>query len=291
MPTDMPAIVASASGVSCTRSLAEARLQPRGRAEHAAVHADVLTDHDHVVVVLHFPAMRHCDGLDHGYFRQLNDRWIVRWASRRICAPPRAARCRCARQLGEQMIEHGIGRGLRAASSIRSPPRRSRGRIPASSACSSASLQAPALTRYSRKRSKGSSAQASLTSSGRAVAAGVVRGRVIAQAVGQRLDQSRARRRAARASSAAADRVAHGEHVVAVDLDARDARGHGLLRQGAGRGLLRDGHRDRPAVVHDHEDHGQRARAGQVQRLVKRALRGAAVADVGERAARLACAP
>ena len=55
MPTDMPAIVASASGVSCTRSAPKRCLQPGGRAEHAAVRADVLADHDDAVVVLHFP--------------------------------------------------------------------------------------------------------------------------------------------------------------------------------------------------------------------------------------------
>ncbi len=54
--------------------LAEPGLQPRGRAEHAAIGADVLTEHDDGVVMLHLPAMRHRDGLDHGYLRQFNDR-------------------------------------------------------------------------------------------------------------------------------------------------------------------------------------------------------------------------
>jgi hypothetical protein len=61
--------------------LAEAFLQPRGGAEHTTVDPHVLTDHDHVGVMLHFPAMRHRDGFNHGYFRQFNDRWI--WS--RIC--------------------------------------------------------------------------------------------------------------------------------------------------------------------------------------------------------------
>src|SRR5882672_11319880 len=52
---------------------AEPRLQARGRAEHAAIGADILTDHDDGVVMLHLPAMRHRDGLDHGYLRQFND--------------------------------------------------------------------------------------------------------------------------------------------------------------------------------------------------------------------------
>ena len=61
---------------------AEARLQTRGGAKHAAVRAHVLTDHDDAGVVLHFPAMRHRDGFDHGYFRQFNGPG----AWRRICA-------------------------------------------------------------------------------------------------------------------------------------------------------------------------------------------------------------
>ena len=52
--------------------------------------------------------------------------------------------------------------------------------------------------------------------------------------------------------------------------------------------LRRDRNRDRPAVVDDHEHHRQCARARQIERLVECALGGAAVADVGERAARLA---
>ena len=61
--------------------LAEAFLKPGGGAEHAAVGAHILSDHDHVGVMLHFPAMRHRDGFNHGYFRQFNDRWV----SSRIC--------------------------------------------------------------------------------------------------------------------------------------------------------------------------------------------------------------
>ena len=44
---------------------AEALLQAGGGAEHAAVDADVLADHDDVRIVLHLPAMRHRDGFDH----------------------------------------------------------------------------------------------------------------------------------------------------------------------------------------------------------------------------------
>jgi hypothetical protein len=44
------------------------------RVKNAAVDAHILTDHDDGLVMLHLPAMRHRDGLDHGYFRQFNDR-------------------------------------------------------------------------------------------------------------------------------------------------------------------------------------------------------------------------
>ena len=65
---------------------------------------------------------------------------------------------------------------------------------------------------------------------------------------------------------------------------------HRLLRQGLRRRLRRDRNRDGPAVVDDDEHHRQRARAGQIERFVEGALRRAAVADVGERAARLLAA-
>src|SRR4051812_31985813 len=63
-----------------------------------------------------------------------------------------------------------------------------------------------------------------------AIARGVVRRRVVAQAIGQRLEQRRSPA-AARALHRAPDRVAHGDQIVAVDLLAGDAGGDRLLRQ------------------------------------------------------------
>ncbi len=136
-------------------------------------------------------------------------------------------------------------------------------------------------------RISGSTAHASLTSAAGPIAARVIRGGVIAQTIGQRLDQGRARRRAAPPRSASPTTCADGEHIVAVDLHPGNAGRHRLLRQGLRRRLRRDGHRDRPAVVDDDEHHRQGARSRQIERLVESALGSAAVADVGERAARL----
>ena len=53
MPIAMPAIMPSASGVSITRSGPNRSSEPERRAENAAVPADVLPEHDDVVVALH----------------------------------------------------------------------------------------------------------------------------------------------------------------------------------------------------------------------------------------------
>ena len=76
-------------------------------------------------------------------------------------------------------------------------------------------------------------------------------------------------------------RRVHGLDIVVLDPLAGDAVGGGPVRVRAdGRGRL-PGHRDRPVVVLDHEDHGQLPQRGQVQRLVERALVGGTLA--GER--------
>ena len=63
-PTVRPAIVVSASGVSSTRSRAERLLQAGGGAEHAAVDADVLAEHDDGRVVRHLLRERLGDRFD-----------------------------------------------------------------------------------------------------------------------------------------------------------------------------------------------------------------------------------
>ena len=99
---------------------AEARLQPGGGAEHAAVRADVLADHDDRCVMLHFPAMRHCDGLDHGYFRQFNDRWA--WSAY-LRAVARCS-CRCAGRTANKWSNMASVDGLRLPRDIRRPRHR-----------------------------------------------------------------------------------------------------------------------------------------------------------------------
>ena len=65
---------------------------------------------------------------------------------------------------------------------------------------------------------------------GRAVARGIIRGRVVAEPIGQRLDQARPL-----AGAGGRDRLlgrgAHGDDIVAVHLLAGKARGDGLLGQ------------------------------------------------------------
>src|SRR5919109_1246557 len=76
--------------------------------------------------------------------------------------------------------------------------------------------------------------------------------------------------------------------VVAVDLHAGNAGGDRLLGQRAGGGLRRARHRDRPLIVVDHEHRGDVPDAGIVDRLVKGAIRGGAVAADADRGTRLA---
>src|SRR5690606_24032963 len=94
-----------------------------------------------------------------------------------------------------------------------------------------------------------------------AVAARVVGGGVVVQAIGHEFDHAAAAARA-RSLHGTAHALEHGEQVVAVHLQAVQAAGDALLRQGLGAGLRRTRHRDRPTVVDDALDEGQRIRAG-----------------------------
>src|SRR5581483_1656173 len=91
---------------------------------------------------------------------------------------------------------------------------------------------------------------------GRPVLRGVVRGRVHAQAIGDALDEGgpvAGARPVHRLPARHVDR----EDVVAVELDPGEAVGEGLLGDGARVGLLLEGHRDGPLVVLDHEHQRQ----------------------------------
>src|SRR5215472_804336 len=109
-----------------------------------------------------------------------------------------------------------------------------------------------------------------------AIAARIIGGRMIAKAIGQRLDQMRT---AAGASlgDGALDGFTNGNHVIAVDLLALEARRDRLLRQGLRRRLLGEGHRDRPAVVVDDEHDRQAPHPRGVERLGDITLRGRTV--------------
>jgi hypothetical protein len=104
-----------------------------------------------------------------------------------------------------------------------------------------------------------------------AVAAGIVYRRVVAEPIGQRLDQSRSAA-GPRLVQGMADRLAHGDHVVAVHLQSLDAGGDRLLGQCFGGGLRHARYRDCPLVVVDDEDHGQCPSASGIHRLVDIAL-------------------
>ena len=106
---------------------------------------------------------------------------------------------------------------------------------------------------------------------GATIARGIIRGRVIAQAVGQRLDYARAAA-LARSLERLANHFAHDQHIVAIHLLSGDARGDRLLCQRLRGGLRLYRYRDRPAIVDDHAYQRQRLGAGQIQRLVERAL-------------------
>ena len=85
-----------------------------------------------------------------------------------------------------------------------------------------------------------------------------------------------------------ARRLVDGEHVRAVDADAWHAVA-GRLRGEVLRLRLRlERRRDRPVVVVAEEDQGRAHDGGEVGALVERALRGGAVAEVGDRAGVLA---
>src|ERR1044071_4235983 len=113
----------------------------------------------------------------------------------------------------------------------------------------------------------------------RAVLGRVVSRGVHAQAIGDAFDQRRPISRPSPVHRLAARRV-HGEHVVAVHLDARKAVGGGLLGDGAGIRLLLERHGDGPLIVLADEDHRPMPDTCEVSRLVKIALRRRAIAEV-----------
>ena len=100
-----------------------------------------------------------------------------------------------------------------------------------------------------------------------------------AHPVGPGLDQRRPVARPRPCDGARAG-VVDGEEVVAVDELAGDPVAGGAVGEARGRRLLAHGRRDGPAVVLEQEDDRRAPHAGEVQRLVRVALGGRAVAEV-----------
>src|SRR5690554_2013016 len=117
---------------------------------------------------------------------------------------------------------------------------------------------------------------------GVAVAAGIIRGGVVAQPVGYALHQRRPLARPG-ALDGDTDAVIHCQHVIAIHLLTGNTRRQCLVRQRRRSGLQTARHRDRPLVVVHHEHYGQLPDTGQVQAFQKIALAGRAVATGGHR--------
>ena len=77
-----PTMPSSLIGVSKQRLLPNFCCSPCGAAEHAAEIADVLAEHDDVVVALHHDVHRVADRLDHRPARHGSDPACWRWRRR-----------------------------------------------------------------------------------------------------------------------------------------------------------------------------------------------------------------
>src|SRR3989442_1814616 len=125
---------------------------------------------------------------------------------------------------------------------------------------------------------------------GIAIARRIVGRRVIAQPVGQRLDERRPAART-RLRQRFIGCMADRDDVVAVDLPALDTGGDSFLCQRLRRTLHAAGHRDRPLVVVDDQYHRDLPHAGHVQAFVEIAAGCSTVAQQAHRGARLAPQP
>src|SRR5690554_3991041 len=116
---------------------------------------------------------------------------------------------------------------------------------------------------------------------GGAIAAGIVRGSVVAQTVGDAFDQRRAL-----AGPGTLDGgphpVVYRQHIIAIHLLPGNTRRQRLVRQGRRGGLQTARYRNRPLVVVDHEYHRQLPHPGQVQTFEKIALAGGAIPAGGD---------
>ncbi len=163
---------------------------------------------------------------------------------------------RCAGKHGEQVIEHGVGMRLSFRQVVGHRRIDFAARTPAASACSLCRIPEPGIRQERADPNQRFEGPCMFDFLSGAIAAGIIGGGVIAQSVRQRLDQTRSGA-AARGLERLADDLADREHIVAVDLHARNPRGDRLLRQRLRGCLRRHRHRNRPAVVDDDEYHRQ----------------------------------
>ena len=231
---------------------AEALEQPLRRAEHASLHSDVLTEEDHVRIALHLLVKRSAYRFDQA---ELSHR------RRASVGPDRPSGSGCA-NASSAAVSTSASIVLRATSS-------------------SSTSSAPSSIRRARSRGIGSRLAAAAFSLGVAVRVVVLRG------VGDDPRHSHVDERRPLACPGAVDRGdgrgAHRFCVASVDRRPREAIGRSaLLERGDGH-LLRQRDADRVAVVLAEEDDRQLVHAGEVHRLVGRALGRGTVTEVAHR--------
>ena len=273
MPTAAPMMPPSAIGASKHALAAVLGLQPLGAAEDAAEVADVLAEHDDVVVALHHHVHGRADGHVHRSSR-----------SSLFLHLPALPLQVCGHVL-EHVLEDAPGAGhppveQRAVAARPPSPRpiTSRSTSATSSSCCS-SDHSPRAMRWFFSRSIGSpSGHDFHSSAGRyrdgssEVECAAARYVTHSISVGPRL--------AAGAFGCPPRGGEHREVVVAVDAQCRDAVADGARRErrlrAAGDALER---RDRPLVVDDVEDHRRLVCGGERERVVEVGLGGRAFAD------------
>src|ERR1022692_2962087 len=247
MPTEMPAIVASASGVSWTRSLPKRSCNPavaRNTPPLTPTSCPITTTLGSCCI------SQACAVAIASTMVTLANSVAAGLGA--VTARGFALLLQMLRNGGEQEIEHGIRRLLRGAEVLAD------GRFDLGSAIPQQSLFLVRIpdSRFGEKRAH---TQQRLQAPGvfdfrfGPVAAGVVGGRVIAQPVSQRFDDARTSA-GPRGFQRGADHMSDGDHVVAVDLNAANSRRHGFLGECLRSRLFGRRYRDGPAVVDDHED-------------------------------------
>src|SRR5450631_564765 len=237
MPTLMPAIIASASGVSCTRSWPKRSARP-AVARNTPPFAP--TSWPSTITAGSACISHACASAIASTIVTFGMRLVaaLRAARTGIAARDVALPGQMPRRFREQVVEHAVGRLFRRRQVL------GHRRLDEAGAFLVQQLFRCRIPRAGA-RQVGAQAHERLGEPGlfhlvgAAIAARVVGGRMVAEPVGQRLDE-RWPAAAARGLQRPPDDVANRKHVVAVDLDAGYLRGDAFLRQRPGRGLLRE---------------------------------------------------